>query len=93
MGEVGGAVPAPVVGSDDDTMYCGPCTNTKASAYCLDCEDYLCPPCVDYHRKLRTLKDHRLLSGENMPSFYPARQSSRTGTGIYWKFRILTRYV
>jgi len=86
-------MPAPVMGSNNDTMYCGPCTNKKASAYCLDCEDYLCPPCVDYHRKLRTLKDHRLLSGENMPSFYPARQSSRTGTGIYWKFRILTRYV
>jgi len=79
MGEVGGAMPGPeMLGSDDDTMWCYACVNKKAAAYCLDCEVYLCDACVDYHKKLPTLKNHRLLSGSKMPSFYPARQNTTT---------------
>jgi len=82
MGEVGGAMPDPeILGSEDDTMWCYACVNKKAIAYCLDCEVYLCEACVDYHKKLPILKNHRLLCGAKMPSFYPARQNTGAEKG------------
>ena len=71
-----------MLGSDDDTMWCHACINKKAAAYCLDCEVYLCGACVDYHKKLPTLKNHRLLCSSKMPSFYPTRQNTGTEKGI-----------
>jgi len=59
------------LGSTDDTMFCHLCTNVRASAYCLDCQIYLCPSCESQHKKFPTFKDHRLLTDNKMPSFYP----------------------
>ena len=83
MGEVGGAMPEPeMLGSDDDTLWCHACVNKKAVAYCPNCEVYLCQACVDYHRKLPTLENHRLLCGSKMPLFDPAKQNTGTEEGI-----------
>jgi len=61
------------LGSTDDTMFCHLCTTVKASAYCLDCRIYLCPSCEGQHKKYPTFKDHRLLTGGKLPSFYPTK--------------------
>jgi len=72
MDQVGGAKASSLtVGSTDDTMFCHLCPNVKAFAYCVDCRIYLCPSCEGQHKKFPTFKDHRLLTGGAMPSFYP----------------------
>jgi len=71
MDEVGGAMASSLtLGSTDDTMFCHLCPNARASAYCLDCQIYLCPSCEGQHKKYPTFQDHRLLTGGKMPSFY-----------------------
>jgi len=59
------------LGSTDDTMFCHLCTSVRASAYCMECQIYLCPSCEGQHKKYPTFQDHRLLTGSKMPSFYP----------------------
>jgi len=64
------------LGSTDDTMFCHLCPNVRASAYCVDCRIYLCPSCESQHKKYPTFKDHRLLTGQKMPSFFPTRHGT-----------------
>jgi len=72
MDQVGGAMASSLtLGSTDDTMYCHLCSNVRASAYCVNCSIYLCPTCEAHHKKYPTFKDHQLLLGKKMPSFYP----------------------
>jgi len=72
MDQVGGAMASSfTMGSTDDTMFCHLCPNVRATAYCVDCWIYLCPSCEGQHKKDPTFKDHRLLTGGKMPSFYP----------------------
>ena len=79
MGEVGGAKGRSITsGSADDQMYCHLCTDVKANAWCLVCKFYLCATCEGHHKKIPTTKDHRLLSGPRMPSFYPPGSGSNT---------------
>ena len=66
------------LGSTDDTMFCHLCPNVRASAYCVDCRIYLCPSCEGQHKKYPTFKDHRLLTGKKMPSFYPRGHGTST---------------
>jgi len=46
---------------------CSPCSDVKATAFCVECHDYLCTSCSDYHQKLGITKTHTLLTGDNMP--------------------------
>jgi len=79
MDEVGGAMASPLTfGSTDDTMFCHLCPNVRASAYCVDCRIYLCPSCEGQHKKYPTFKDHRLLTGKKMPSFFPTQHGTST---------------
>ena len=55
-------------GSDDvSPIYCEPCGNVPADAYCTDCPEYFCSSCVNFHEKQRLSKDHKLLRGRAMP--------------------------
>ena len=51
---------------------CGPCKNADiargAKHYCQDCPEYLCDQCKDHHRKLRLTKNHRIVSGSQVPA-------------------------
>jgi len=38
----------------------------EATHYCLDCQDYLCEICEKAHQKIKTTKNHRLISIEKM---------------------------
>jgi len=48
-------------------IYCEPCGNLLADAFCTDCSEYLCSPCANLHEKQRVSKHHTLLRGSNMP--------------------------
>jgi len=55
-------------GSDDaSVIYCEPCGNVLADAYCTDCPEYFCSSCANCHEKQRMSKDHKLLRGRAMP--------------------------
>ncbi|XP_052817391.1 uncharacterized protein LOC128243581 [Mya arenaria] len=36
----------------------------------------MCAPCVEYHKRLKMLRNHILLSKDRMPSFYPTTKKS-----------------
>ena len=61
-------------GASDEvhTNICGPCNNDDiergANHYCQDCPEYLCDHCKDHHRKLRLTKNHRIVSGSQVPA-------------------------
>ena len=61
-------------GASDEvlTNICGPCKNAdierEANHYCQDCPEYLCDHCKDHHRKLRLTKNHRIVSGSQVPA-------------------------
>ena len=61
-------------GASDEvlTNICGPCKNDDvergANHYCQDCPEYLCDLCKDHHRKLRLTKNHRIVSGSQVPA-------------------------
>ena len=61
-------------GASDEvhTNICGPCKNADidrgANHYCQDCPEYLCDHCKDHHRKLRLTKNHRIVSGSQVPA-------------------------
>ncbi len=46
---------------DNDTN-CGNCENGKATGYCNDCGDFLCNKCQAAHKKIKYLRNHKLLS-------------------------------
>ena len=45
---------------------CDPCkyndTETEAKVFCAECDEHLCSPCSDFHRRSRKLRDHELRS-------------------------------
>jgi len=58
--------------SDDASIvYCEPCGNVPADAYCSDCPEFLCLTCANRHERQRFSRDHRLLRGAAMPSTHP----------------------
>ncbi|XP_052817605.1 uncharacterized protein LOC128243726 [Mya arenaria] len=67
-------------GSADATVYCQPCgeggKRVVAQGFCQTCEEYMCAPCVEYHKRLKMSRNHRLLSKNKMPSFYPSTKKS-----------------
>ncbi|XP_052815518.1 uncharacterized protein LOC128242416 [Mya arenaria] len=67
-------------GSTDATVYCQPCgeggKRAVAQGFCQTCEEYMCAPCVEYHKRLKMSRNHILLSKDKMPSFYPSTKKS-----------------
>ena len=66
--------------SDESSEFeCGPCSydgeKKDAIVYCLECEDYLCSSCKSTHRKLPVTRNHKVVSGSDMPR----KSSSNTG--------------
>jgi len=83
-GEIPGRKPYNVEsGSDDSIPYCQPCVNVLATAFCTDCRHHLCSTCTDYHRKLGLTKNHKLLAGSAMPSFYAGRPIGTSARGEF----------
>ena len=50
---------------------CGPCSGARrtkeAKHYCMDCPDYLCDNCKDYHGHLAGTRNHNIVSGSRIP--------------------------
>ena len=50
---------------------CGPCSKRgrtrEAIHYCIDCPDYLCDGCKDYHCTLAVTRNHTIMSGSRIP--------------------------
>ena len=50
---------------------CGPCSGARrtkeAKHYCIDCPDYLCDNCKDYHGNLAGTRNHNIVSGSRIP--------------------------
>jgi len=68
-----------LAGSEDaSVIYCEPCGNVPADAYCTDCPEYFCSSCANVHEKQRVTKDHKLLRGRAMPLSQQA--SSKPGS-------------
>ncbi|XP_052815492.1 E3 ubiquitin-protein ligase TRIM33-like [Mya arenaria] len=67
-------------GSTGATVFCQPCgegsKRAVAQGYCQTCEEYMCAPCVEYHKRLKMSRNHILLSKDKMPSFYPSTKKS-----------------
>ena len=51
---------------------CGPCsaggTKQEAKNYCIECQDYLCDACKNYHGNLSAIKNHNIVSGSKIPA-------------------------
>ncbi|XP_052818264.1 tripartite motif-containing protein 45-like [Mya arenaria] len=66
--------------SADATVFCQPCgeggKRAVAQGFCQTCEEYMCAPCVEYHRRLKMSRNHILLSKDKMPSFYQSTKKS-----------------
>ena len=57
-----------------DVMYgfvCGPCkannVEREARHYCENCPEYLCGQCQDFHSTLTLTKNHRIVTGNQLP--------------------------
>ncbi|XP_071829586.1 uncharacterized protein [Apostichopus japonicus] len=45
---------------EDQILICGDCSKqTKSSAYCFKCTDFLCEDCHEYHLSRKSLQEHR----------------------------------
>ena len=56
--------------ADSDATHaknCSACPDAKATSFCVDCQEYLCSDCTNYHQRLGALRKHILLTGENFP--------------------------
>ncbi len=47
---------------DDSDTNCGSCDHGKATGYCNDCGDFLCDKCQAAHKKMKCLRNHKLIS-------------------------------
>ncbi|XP_052817939.1 transcription intermediary factor 1-beta-like [Mya arenaria] len=59
-----------VIGETDDRgRLCEPCfeegAEVPAAKFCVECEDYLCEACVQYHRKSKPSKTHELIDSDD----------------------------
>ncbi|XP_052816978.1 uncharacterized protein LOC128243314 [Mya arenaria] len=76
-------------GSADATIYCQPCgeggKRAVAQGFCQTCEEYICAPCIEYHKRLKISRNHILLSKDKMPTFYPSTKHSVIGDMEYCK--------
>ncbi|XP_052778850.1 uncharacterized protein LOC128216329 [Mya arenaria] len=68
---------AMINGSDDlppdpeNEFVCDACLaddqTEPAMGFCLECNEYLCKPCIDAHRRVRVYKTHQVKKGDEMP--------------------------
>ncbi len=47
---------------DDNDKNCGSCEDGKATGYCNDCGEFLCDECQAAHKKVKYLRNHKLIS-------------------------------
>ncbi|XP_052778023.1 tripartite motif-containing protein 45-like [Mya arenaria] len=76
-------------GFAEATIYCQPCgeggKRAVAHGFCQTCEEYICAPCIEYHKRLKISRNHILLPKDEMPSFYPSTKHSVIGDTEYCK--------
>ncbi|XP_052818163.1 tripartite motif-containing protein 45-like [Mya arenaria] len=89
--EVSGKIRDPDLdkGSADTTVYCQPCDEggkrSVARGFCQTCEEYMCDPCIDAHKRFKVSRNHIMLSKDEVPSFYPSSKQSVIGETEYCK--------
>lgn len=53
------------------TSMCDPCNydgvERQAIRYCQDCNEYLCLDCTESHRRFKNLRNHKILTGKDIP--------------------------
>ncbi|XP_052818293.1 uncharacterized protein LOC128244319 [Mya arenaria] len=76
-------------GSADTTVYCQPCgegsKRAVAQGFCQTCQEYICAPCIEYHKQLKMSRNHILLSNDKLPSLYPSTKQSAIADTEYCK--------
>ncbi|XP_052819026.1 E3 ubiquitin-protein ligase TRIM33-like isoform X2 [Mya arenaria] len=76
-------------GSADATVYCQPCKKggkrVVAHGFCQTCEEYMCDPCIEAHKRFKVSGNHIMLSKYKMPSSYPSIKQSDIGETEYCK--------
>ncbi|XP_052816747.1 protein wech-like [Mya arenaria] len=75
--------------SADATVYCQPCgeggKRAVAHGFCQTCEEYMCGPCIEAHKRFKLSRNHKMLSKDKMPTFYPSTKQSDIGETEYCK--------
>ncbi|XP_052815332.1 uncharacterized protein LOC128242281 [Mya arenaria] len=75
--------------SANATIYCQTCgeggKRDVAEGFCHTCEEYMCAPCIEYHKRLKISRNHIMLSKDKMPSFYPSIKKSAIADTEYCK--------
>jgi len=55
----------------------------EATHYCLDCQDYLCEICEKAHQKIKTTKNHQLISIKEMKNQTQINAIPKSSSQIY----------
>lgn len=71
-----------LVGSEESFKFeCDACKLDEqireAVCFCIDCEDYLCNDCEQFHKRLKATRFHKILAGDNMPLKVSQKESSQ----------------
>ncbi|XP_045174684.2 uncharacterized protein LOC123535979 [Mercenaria mercenaria] len=59
------------LGSEEDFNHsCQPCLtigqHVGAHGFCVECQEYLCKTCFEYHKRTKALRNHQLLDKDNV---------------------------
>lgn len=58
--------------ADNEKRYCDPCGHDEvtiiASAFCVDCLEYLCKACCKDHSRIKLTRQHRVLKDKDFPT-------------------------
>ena len=72
MATFDGSTPLDMASDDFREYECGPCAGGRrareAKHYCVDCPDYLCDDCKDYHGNLAGTRNHTIVSSQRIPA-------------------------
>ena len=63
-------------------LECGVCKTDgvilQAVGFCVTCDEYVCEQCIDDHMKIKALRKHAILQGEDLQRQHGSKQTERT---------------
>ncbi|XP_052759880.1 E3 ubiquitin-protein ligase TRIM33-like [Mya arenaria] len=72
--------------SAEVTPLCEPCRadgkKLEAHGFCNNCNEYMCPSCINVHGNLTATKHHTVLDKQKMPSQYPSSRKAPDVSGL-----------
>jgi len=60
----------------------------EATHYCLDCQDYFCDPCTNLHQKIKTTKNHQVISIGKMKNQTQINVISKSNSQLYCQIHL-----